>query len=223
MTNTRTELLKLLFEEWTKARPHYKIFCKDGILVNDEWDKQCPKIMFLLKETYTGFPEIIGRPHGPGGTSGTFWRRMRMWTYIIAEMFNNNTPIFQEAIKIKEEPNSKIAYLNIKKNVERIENRNDAYSNDDDIRKYAKNDKDFLKQQIEIIAPDIILCCGTFKFCSDIFDQIENLSKNLHKASNVLLIDFGHPSQRKKYEKNHNDLVEILSGKNWATLPRTKK
>ncbi|MBI5591821.1 MAG: hypothetical protein HY881_15220 [Deltaproteobacteria bacterium] len=208
MNKNRYELLGSLLNEWKAKRQEYKIFCEDGILIEDEWANANPKVMFLLKETYRHF-HIIRGEKGPEGTSNTFWRRMRMWTFIITEIFNDRTPDFASAIEIKEEPNRCIAYVNIKKHAERIEYNNEAYSVDEDIKKYAINDKDYLRRQIDIINPDIIVCCSTFKFCPYIFNEIEPISERLFKTGNKWLIDFEHPSQRRTYESNFNDLSNI--------------
>jgi hypothetical protein len=86
-----------LRDEWIEARK-YPVFCDDGILDNEKW-KVSSKIMFLLKETYNHWVEIRGSGEQvpQGGTSPTFWRRMRIWTYIIDETINGNEPDFNKA------------------------------------------------------------------------------------------------------------------------------
>ena len=194
---------------WQKARPEYRPFCYDGILIDELWENSS-KIMFLLKETYDHFYEIRGDEYAGSGTSNTFWRRMRMWTYIIDEILKGNEPTFNDTLKIKEELNNTVAYVNLKKYAEKKEYKNMAYSNDYDILKYIERDKEYLLKQIDYIRPYIILCSGTFKFCDKLFENIENISYRLYKTNNIFLIDFGHLSQRGSYEENYNELLKIV-------------
>lgn len=202
-----------LLERWKQERSNYKVFCEDGILVESEWIKAKPKIVFLLKETYEHFYKIRGSKKGPRGTSGTFWRRMSIWTHIVEKQFNGDYFDPSSIGKIKEIPNSRIAYVNIKKNTTKKELNNEAYSNDDDIEYYAKSDKLFLLEQINNLNPDVIICCGTFRYCKHIFDQkeINKISNRLYKTGKTWLIDFEHPSQRKSYISNVESLNNIVS------------
>ena len=209
------DLQNELRDEWKKARPQYNPFCDDGILsdeaIEEYWEKSS-KIMFLLKETHNEFYNIRqGYGLGPYG-GPTFWRKMRMWTYIIDEVLKGNSPSYEEAIKIKEEPNDSIAYVNLKKYAEVDKGKS---SNDADILNYLKNDKDFLLRQIELISPKIILCCGTFKYINNpnckLFDNIAKVSDKLYKANNIYLIDFPHLSGRESYKKGYDDLLKIAS------------
>jgi hypothetical protein len=194
--------------EWKKARPKYKPFCYDGILLDNYW-KKSSKIMFLLKETYNHFYTIRGHACGPEGTSKTFWRRMRMWTYIINEILKGNEPTFDETLAVKEEPNNSIAYVNLKKYAEKKEYNGMANSDDADIYNYVENDKVFLLKQIEYIQPKIILCCGTFKYCKTLFQRIDNIHGRLYKSNDIYIIDYFHLSHRGKYISDYKDLKSI--------------
>lgn len=206
-----SQLLKeALYTKWESERPDYNKFCRDGILDESEWDKSNLKILFLLKETFEDYTIIEG-PCGPGGNSHTFWRRMRMWTYIITEIYNDRIPTFEKAYSIKEEPNKDIAYVNIKKNAQKKKNNKESNSVDNDIRSYAIRDKEFLQRQIEIINPNVVLCCSTFKFCDIIFNNIRRVSDNLYNSNGIWIIDFGHPSQTYySYRENFDALIKIL-------------
>ena len=192
-----------LIENWKSARPEYKNFCYDGPLFDELWANSS-KIMFLLKECHEDWYEFRGYEHGPQGNSNLFWRNIRIWTYIIDEITNNRKPSYNEALKIKEEPNKSIAYVNLKKNAEKKGN-----SSDFDICEYVKKDKDFLLQQIDFIKPNIVLCCGTFKFCNLLYNKIDKISDRLHLGDNMYFIDFWHPSyQYSSFQNNYEELIK---------------
>jgi hypothetical protein len=202
-------------KDWENQRPEYKTFCYDGILNDDLWEKSS-KIMFLLKETYDDFWEIRGKngehkEYRLSGTSKTFWRRMRMWTYIIDETLQGKEPSFEEAYKVRNEANNSIAYVNLKKYAEKSKSKNMAYSKDNDIFDYVKRDKEYLLKQIDFIKPRIILCAGTFRFCSELFQNTTQIIPGkLYTKNGTHIIDFSHLSQRGSYKKNYDALMEIM-------------
>jgi len=196
-------------QDWKTARPEYEPFCYDGVLIDNLW-KYSSKIMFLLKETYSHFNKIRGEVYGGKGTSRTFWRRMKMWTYIIDEALKGKIPTFEDTKKIKDGPNDSIAYVNLKKYAERKEYNKQAYSDDNDIFKYVEQDKEFLLKQIDLINPRIILCSGTFKFCRKLYDNLTYISDRLYKTRNIYFIDFGHLSKRGSYKNDYDTLINIM-------------
>jgi hypothetical protein len=191
-------------DEWKKAR-NYEPFCEDGLLSVEKWDNSA-HIMFLLKESYDDFYEIHDNgPYGPHGGSTMFWPHMRMETYIIEELVKGRMPEYDKAFTIKNEPNDSVAYVNIKKLVE-----HNKTSDDKVIADYAKKDKEFLLRQINLIAPKIIICSGTYKFSQSIFDDITPISKNLSRINNILLMDYWHLSYPVGDKEVFDDFTRIL-------------
>lgn len=207
----RDERLQQLMTEW-KNTSGYPFFCEDGILIEQAWDAAPVKIMFLLKETYRHFINIKGKELGPRGTSKTFWRRMRMWTHIIETHFQGSVAPFAEVLKIKEEPNKKIAYVNIKKNAEKQEYNKEANSSPVNIHHYAREDAYQLSKQIRLIDPSVIVCCGTHEFTQHFLLNQVAVKPKVFRHERTYLLDMGHLSQRGGYEKNYNQLVEMLAG-----------
>jgi hypothetical protein len=192
-------------DEWKEAR-EYALFCEDGLLDVEKWDNTS-RIMFLLKESYDDFYQIHDcKTLGPG--SKAFFRKIRLETYILDELINGNKPDLEKALEIKESPIDSIAYVNIKKSVE-----HNRQSPDADIEIFARQDKEYLLRQINLISPNIIICSGTFKFCKWIFNDITPISKNLSKTANILLFDYWHPSSRAPgYEEIFGDFIRLLGG-----------
>jgi hypothetical protein len=211
MKSFNNEQYLQLMDEWKKTRG-YEPFCLDGLLDEDQWGNSS-RIMFLLKETYGDWYTIHNEgAQGPDGGSNRFWRNMRMYTYIIDEMVKGNTPNLDEALRIKEEPNDTVAYVNIKKLVNKTD-EDDKNSSDADIETFAKRDKDFLLRQIELISPKIIVCAGTFGFRRTIFDNITELNHNVSKTNDILLLGYYHLSYYGiGYEEEFNDLIKIIGG-----------
>ena len=202
----RDECLSELKRIWKNNRNDYEVFCDDGILLENDWDNSRTKIIFLLKETFKDFNIIKGK-HGPNGNSKTFWRKMQMWTHITDKIYNGEEITHLEAIKIKEKPNSEVAYVNIKKNVTKSKEVYKTNSLDEDIRKYAISDAILLKKQIDLINPNVIICCGTYKYLKYILPLDEN-QKN--KYNDIWIVDYRHLSNRKSYKSDNEDLIVKL-------------
>lgn len=188
---------------WKDLRPEYESFCDDGILSESDWDKKRTKVMFLLKETFKDFKTIKGK-YGPDGNSKTFWRKMQMWTFIADKIYYGEDVKHLEAIKVKEKPNYEVAYVNIKKDVIKSKGAYKTNSDDEDIKKYAKSDSNLLKTQIDLINPNIIICCGTYKFLKHILPLNQT---NPFKYNNIWIIDHSHLSNRKGYEIDNSELI----------------
>lgn len=202
-SNERDKSLDKLLEIWKNTRNEYEVFCEDGILLENDWDNSRTKILFLLKETFRDFSIIKGK-QGPNGNSKTFWRKMQMWTFIIDKIFNNEEVTHLEAIKIKEKPNTETAYVNIKKNVTKNKQAYKTNSNDEDIKKYAISDAILLKKQIDLINPNVIICCGTYKYLKHILPINANQQ---NKYNSIWVVDYRHLSNRKGYKFDNEDLI----------------
>jgi hypothetical protein len=195
-----------LIDEWMKARPDYE-FVHDGILDESQYWKSEPRIGFLLKEGNDDFANIApiaidSEGYGPNGNSKTFWRYMSIWIYAISEIWNGRSGKVENPKNIVKPVNS-IAYINIKKHIE-----NRVASEYNDLLRYAKNDKEYLLRQINLINPHIIMCGGTLYLLKEMV-ELKNIGERIYAYNGRLVIDFYHPSSRKGYE-TFNELRELL-------------
>jgi hypothetical protein len=197
-----------LFLLWREARPEYIYFSNDGVIGNEKlWQRTNLKIAFLLKESNDDFIEIRKELYyePKKGTSRLFWRNLNMWKYIATELSKDRECTFAETKEEKEKPVTQIAYINIKKNAECK-----PASYDPDIFSYIDRDWEFLNRQIEIIAPNILFCCGTFKYLKGKI-KFECVSERVYSYHNFLAVDFCHPSARNSYKSNFELLHKIFS------------
>lgn len=198
-----------LNKKWKIARPEYSNFVSDGILNYEKYSNSNPKIMFLLKESNDNFCNIAPlkeneNGYGPKGNSNTFWRFMRGYEFIIQQIWDGEIDYNPAVLKAKEKPNINTAYVNVKKQCQ-----NKPTSAVNNLIEYASNDKDFLKEQIEIIYPDVIFCAGTINLFKIIFEECEPVSEKIYLSENRIIIDYLHLAHRKGY-KTFEELRRIL-------------
>lgn len=203
-----------LKNKWKKERPQYTNFVNDGILSYSEYDKQNPKILFLLKESHSGFVNIAPLPltesngWGPNGSSKTFWRYMRAYEHTIQCAFNN-IPFNQKLVyEIRNKKNINTAYVNIKKQC-----GNNKKSDDKEIEMYAHQDRTFLIKQIDIINPDVIYCGGTISSYQILYEKLNLLTPRVYKSNDRLIINYHHLAHRRGY-KTFKELYDLVNAAN---------
>jgi len=202
---TLNDNLSDLFVKWKKDRPNYEKFTHDGPLKPNIWEKQKPKILFLLKEAYNDFEP---HPLKAEEIKGKLMLNIAKWRALIQSLYNQPE---KEAILLENEEYKEIiddiAIVEVKKYDE-----GNTESADSVINTYAHNDRKFLKDELELINPHIVICGGTFESYKIVYDiQNENskgfqsISHACWKHNNRLVIRFYHPSPR-----SANDLFEKL-------------
>lgn len=145
-----------LLDEWYNARKNYAPFIDDGIFDPKSFNTQSNKILFILKEAHwDGVPgqreNLCSILLHNNGNSWKSWNNIARWTKAILD---NGS--YSENISCEERHNTlhRIAAINLKKQAGG--NRAKGKS----LIEFAINDAEFLKRQIDEIAPDIIICCG---------------------------------------------------------------
>lgn len=144
---------KNLFKRWKEERG-YTSFVSDGVFDEEIWNQQKIKITFVLKEanwencTVDLCKWILSEPKS---TYWKTWNNIARWTKAL--LVKGEYPRYVS----KEDKTfwlSKVSFINLKKV------GGSSQADDEVIRSYAKNDKEFLLEQLMLYKPDIIICCG---------------------------------------------------------------
>jgi len=218
--------LDVLFENWEKKSIEngYDRFCRDGLMCKGEiydekWDLRsqgnenelwynAPKrVLFLCKDPNIGadYPVEDFRErncHKKGeNIKVLFYKNMAYWLYGLLNVDNNGiAPKFEtltDEIITDFFDKTPFAYVNCKKEagVEKVSNT--------DLQNHIDLYKDFIKQEIEILNPDIIVCGGGSSiiknFVKEIYTDIEKINDSNNwiyysKKNNKVVIDSYHPS-----------------------------
>jgi hypothetical protein len=153
-----------LFKKWQeKYKEEERGISYDGISDFTVWEKMPVKILFLLKETNNDFEPSVPN-QSIYGICG--WNIAR-WTFAINELFKNPDvmPKFPERSDLPTGLSELgIAMVEVKKI-----HGNSSCPNSI-IEFYAKNDSDLLRNQIDLINPQVIICCGTNKSYEIIYE-----------------------------------------------------
>ena len=190
----------ILFDEW---RPHVVAesghFVEDGIVCEEGWRKAKRKILFLLKEPngYKGehgaLNDLLRKAAAPNSTSA-MWDRptfhtVGRWAHGLLH-YSGQVPSYDEAHRARKSAVLECAYINIKKSTggARATKKVEVHA-----AKYAE----FLRRQVAIIEPDIVVCGGTYDILKEhVYPRMSKISSRIHQLETRIFINAFHPSCR---------------------------
>ncbi|WP_028865658.1 hypothetical protein [Psychromonas aquimarina] len=195
LTISKVECHDSLLDVWEKKFPTEKWhFNRDGIISPDHWERSDLKVLFILKETNKARQNVVNAITNALSSKKSCWwkgkvlRRVGRWAYGLAN-YSGEVPSFKDAKSFGKEAAWSIAYINMRKTAGG--SRTNKKSFDAHVNEYAP----YIKRQVELIKPDVIVLCGTFKpVKKHVFPEMEHVCKRVHKYNNMLLINAFHPA-----------------------------
>lgn len=197
----KTTALNNLFVDWKQKYPSSK-FAEDGIVKESLWNEAPVKILFILKETrdFSGNfrVEVYEKP----------WRILGYWAYGLINTKVDNLPPFANAKKADnwKEACRSVAILNLKKAP------GGPNSDMKKIEENASKDKDLVVRELNIIKPEIVICCSVFNVIKRIFDfnfiEFPEQDERCYSYKDQIWIDYIHPSVRPlRHDMLYNTLL----------------
>jgi len=196
-----TEKEEALFDKWEKQRPG---FVKDGVVDEDNYLQSNPRLLFVMKEVNSpgsgGWDLRKFLRAGADTPRPRTWDNITRWVYGIRNKANEINWLSLEKMtpEQRKEILSSVCVVNLKKSPGG--NTTDNYELD----KIAREDKEYLTEQFSFYNPDLIIGCGsmpTYIF-HDLFkfEQKWKITKRgigfLEFMNNKYLISFSHPQAR---------------------------
>jgi hypothetical protein len=212
---------ELLLDEWAASHPPDACFIRDGIIHQERWDKASVRILFLLRECYdylkkgnSGFDlrtEIRqwDKAHGPT------MQNAALWAYGIHNVRDNLIPS-RASISIAQTFDSLLAcaVVNIKKS------RGVKASTLTDIDAFAVKDSQYICRQIELIAPHLVVCGGTWRSicrCPWVAGKYEPVYDHTVKLAGRYYLSHWHPSNRFPKALNYYTVVSLVQNSGCLT------
>jgi hypothetical protein len=217
--NNKTEQLAKLFEEWENEVPGYKgLFVKDGIINEELFESSKHKILYVMKE-----PNDTKKA---GGDFKVWWKgelqysfsfRIAEWSYGIF----NDFPHYDKLSENKADTHKttqQIALMNIKKI------GGGGVADNISVEQHYEKCKHFVKKQLEIIDPEIIILGLSFSenLRNSIFPNTEwkksGFAINIGRYKNCKIIDFYHPASRNVGSASYSLLQNVIQSENFRLL-----
>lgn len=217
------EKLDILFDKWEaeSIRNGKTAFCRDGLMykyghdnnyVDELWDKSKKRILFLLKDPkeYSGDSrEWLQKKEENQQLRPQFLKKLAYVLYGLSTVKDAKTVDFwdithEQLVKCFNE--IPFAFVESKKEAGTIK------ISDKELDKYINLYKEYLTEEINILNPDIVICCGGPQYhfaITDLFKDAEVIDKNirLHKQTNTLIIYSYHPSARTSYDSFYSEIM----------------
>ena len=209
-----------LFERWKKKRNYYKSFDEDGVVNPEIWEFTNPKILFILKETDNLNGDL--RSFLRNGGSSTYhrtWNNIVRWAEVILYDSYSDKLYNERRIEIL----SKICAINLKKE------SGGKRTNKGEVRLAAKDDNEFIQEQISLYQPDIVIACG-FGLTADTLRNIVYMdmdadwkndvnelwyykSDKINSKKAIHVISMPHPNRaaKDKWSKQLQELYRVLN------------
>lgn len=139
-------------------------FVADGAVCPDEYLASSPKICFLLKEAHFDEPDSIARRLAAGHMS-QMWAAVAEWAYGIRHATAGGPLPKRPSLSPEEKTRilRSVAVVNVKKSEGMSE------SDYGDLLDYVEADRDLLREQIEMLDPDVIVCCNYSSFLRAVY------------------------------------------------------
>lgn len=202
-----------LIKEWSKL-PHHKgkCFFRDGIVDLHRWQKSKIKLLFLLKEAYPEKPKVgvvdlcSYIKNDWQYAKGNLYKNAAYWAYAVQHLTDKIAPVFPineqwyEAIDYM----LSSAFINVKKS------SGQRTSDREQIKYYAQIDGMLLKQQIQLIKPQIVICGFTWESISHLWNSAKEIYDFVFIDSSIVFVDFWHPSNRFPMQLNYQALTNLL-------------
>jgi hypothetical protein len=204
-----------LFSEWKKeVLSTSNHFVEDGIISQEHWNNADKKILLVLKETndYEGnIVSLINKaindnPKSKVWDRPTFHNAGR-WVYGLLNTEKDVAP-YKNAQRERKSALLSCALINVKKTTGGSRAKKS-------VEQHAKKYSHFIKRQIDIIQPDIIILGGTYKMIKDhVLPKMNKVDFRVHKYNNAICINANHPSYFKLKRKVIYNQV-VLNYKNY--------
>jgi len=219
----KTNELDNLFTEWEEKVNEYKNkFVSDGIIDENEYDNADKKLLFIAKEPNDPLQErkwdFRDIWKNKIEFNNSFSYRIAEWAYGILNDFPPYDDLWSNDPSKLFNILQSISFMNLKKI------GGNGSSEYDSIHKHVNNELDFLKKQIDIIRPEIIIL--GLSFWSDIrniiFQDAEwtrsGYNIEIAKWKNIKIIDFYHPSSRNAPAASYSLLQNIVNSNIFKNL-----
>lgn len=198
-----------LFSRWRASSTDFEDhFVEDGIIDLARWGQASMRILFVLRETngYRGSMTTLIHKACTTHPSSALWDRptfhnVGRWAHGLLGATGAALPDFGAAHENRKTTLPACAFINLKKTT-------GAARATKAVEQATARDAIFLREQIELINPQVVVCGGTYKTIKQhLYPAIRRVAPRVHEVGGRLFINTNHPSYLKKTSEMYDDVV----------------
>ncbi len=198
-----------LFSRWRASSTEFQDhFVEDGIIDPAAWLQAGTQVLFILRETngYRSSMAALIQKACTTHPSSKLWDRptfhnVGRWAHGLLHATETTLPSFDTAHKHRKTALLSCAFLNLKKT-------SGCARATKAVEHATARDAIFLREQIELINPQLVVCGGTYRAVKQyLYPAIQRLAPRVHEADGRLYINANHPSYLKKTAEMYDDVV----------------
>jgi len=198
-----------LFSRWRASSTDFQNhFVEDGIIDLAKWAQADTRILFILRETngYSGSMAALIHKACTTHPSSGLWDRptfhnVGRWAHGLLHAMDAALPGFDVAHKNRKTALLACAFINLKKTA-------GGARATEAVAHATARDAFFLRAQIELIDPQVVVCGGTYKAIKQsLYPTIQKVGPRVHEVGGRLFINANHPSYLKKTREMYDDVV----------------
>ncbi|MBO1906559.1 hypothetical protein KHP60_16045 [Microvirga sp. 3-52] len=209
------EIENALFDRWVDHR--YPGFLKDG--AGKDFASQSFRIVYLLKEAVCEpatdplirFKWWDYRDFMNGGGQAATWNNLSRWT---AHLLDGAS--YGDVADMRKEQRTRLQRRIAAVNLKKIPGT--STSDMSEIEHFALEDAQFLREQLSIYRPDLIVACGTFEIAERVLnltpaDRVKWGERHFHRRHPDfgVLTSFWHPQSRLSKKKLFRSFTEMVA------------
>ena len=194
-----------LLRQWADEEFHTgKPFIYDGIIDPEKWAKSFRKVLLLLKEAYPydekttrdGFDLCSLIKDEWKGVKYKMWKSAAYWCHAVQHTSSRPLDfcLIKDNMDALSESLLSSAVVNIKKS------DGHSVSDDSDLKHYVDHDHEKIRKQVDLIGPNIVICCNTWHLVKDkVWPETIGAYKiydRVWKVGTYHIIDYWHPANQ---------------------------
>jgi len=198
-----------LLDSWEEKFPTDKWhFNRDGIVSAEHWNQADVKVLFVLKETNKAKQDVVKAINNAlvkkssGWWKGKVLSRVGRWAFGLAN-YSGEVPSFNDAKAHGKDATWGIAYMNMRKTAGGASTNKKSF--DSHVKEYAP----YIRRQIELIKPDVVVLGGTYKpVKAHVFPELNHVCKRIHQHDDMVFINVHHPAARANASGIYHQLMD---------------
>jgi len=198
-----------LFSSWRASSSDFQDhFVEDGIIDLANWVQAGTQVLFILRETNGYRSSMAALIHKACTThpSSRLWDRptfhnVGRWAHGLLHATDATLPSFDAAHKNRKTALLACAFMNLKKTT-------GGARATEAVEHATARDAIFLREQIELINPQVVVCGGTYRAIKQhLYPAIRRVAPRVHEVGGRLFINANHPSYLKKTAEMYDDVA----------------